>query len=354
MKRIPQLDGLRGIAVLMVFVYHAFHVNHAARGVDLFFVLSGYLITGILIRSKEAQPVGSYFGKFYLRRAKRILPAYLGFLVFLTLAFTVPWHKVWYWYAFFGANIAAAFGKTPINSMDPLWSLAVEEQFYFLWPLVVLLCSRKTLRNIALGIIVLSPILRAVCTPFASDFSVIYCLTPFRVDMLACGAFIAVSEIEDAGWVQRHARTAFYAILGVGALLAVLTRVPGFRITANSMLFNSIGYSLIAIGFGATLLWSLTLRSGWVYGILTSHPLRFMGLISYTFYLYQLPILEKVGARVHSEWAVSALGFAITAVFSTASWYLFESPILRLRAPEKRPPARAGHPEAEPASPKIA
>lgn len=354
MKRIPQLDGLRGIAVLMVFVYHAFHVSHAARGVDLFFVLSGYLITGILLRSKEAQSTGGYFGRFYLRRARRILPAYVGFLVFVTLAFTVPWHKVWYWYAFFGANIAAAFGKTPIGSMDPLWSLAVEEQFYFLWPLVVLLCSRRTLRNIALGIIVLSPILRAVVTPFTSDFSIIYCLTPFRIDMLACGAFIAVSEIEDAGWVRRHGRAAFYTILGVVAALAALTRVPGFRIIANTVLFNSIGYTLIAVGFGATMLWSLTLSRGPVYWVLTSRPLRFMGLISYTFYLYQLPFLEKIGERIHGELAVAAVGFVATAVFSTLSWYCFEAPILRGRSRETRKPAASAPAEGEPASSEIA
>jgi peptidoglycan/LPS O-acetylase OafA/YrhL len=351
MKRIPQLDGLRGIAVLMVFAYHAFHINHAARGVDLFFVLSGYLITGILIRAKEAQPAGGYFAKFYLRRARRILPAYVGFLIFLTLAFTIPWHQVWYWYVFFSANIAAAFGKTPISSMDPLWSLAVEEQFYFLWPLVVLLCSRKTLRNVALGIILISPILRAAFTPFTSDFSVIYCLTPFRIDMLACGAFIAVSEIEDAGWIKRNARAALYTLFAAGALLALLTRVPGFRITANTMLFNSIGYSLIAIGFGAALLWSLTLRGGFVYRVLTSHPLRFMGLISYTFYLYQLPILEKVGEHLRSEWAVSALGFAITAVFSTLSWYFFESPILRAYGSRKHGSAQITSGKTESASP---
>jgi peptidoglycan/LPS O-acetylase OafA/YrhL len=329
MKRIPQLDGLRGIAVLMVFVYHAFQISHAARGVDLFFVLSGYLITGILLRSKEKRAAEGYWWRFYSRRIKRILPAYAGFLLFLTVVFTVPWGRVWYWYAFFGANVASAFGKTPLRAMGPLWSLAVEEQFYFLWPLVVLLCSRKMLRRVAVALIVLPPVLRAAFTSFFSDYSPIYCLTPFRVDMLAVGAFIAISEMEDAGWLERNRRTALFTIIGSGVALALLSRLPGFRITANSLLFNSIGYSLIVVAFGAVLAWSLTLRGGPVYGLLTLRPLRYMGLISYTFYLYQLPILEKMGERVHSQLAVAALGFVLTAAFSAVSWRFFESRILK-------------------------
>ena len=349
MKRIPQLDGLRGIAVLMVFVYHAFQINHAARGVDLFFVLSGYLITGILVRLKEKK-AGGYWWPFYFRRMKRILPPYLGFLIFLTLAFSVPWRQVWYWYAFFGANIASAFGKTPLRSMGPLWSLAVEEQFYFVWPLVVLVCSRKVLRNVALGIMVLCPLLRVAFTPLFSDYSPIYCLTPFRADMLAVGAFIAISEIQDPGWVKRNGRSALLVLIGSALTLAALTRVPGFRITTNNLLFNGVGYSLIAIGFGATLLWSLTLSKGVVYGFLSWGPLRYMGLISYTFYLYQLPILEKIGDRVHSQLLVAGMGFAVTAAFSALSWHFFEARILRMGKEERRRPESLPAPKPQAAS----
>jgi len=89
MKRVPQLDGLRGIAVLMVFAYHALHVPLFWSGVDLFFVLSGYLITGVLLRLKEKQETEGYFKPFYFRRFKRIAPPYLGFMVFLDLVLRV-------------------------------------------------------------------------------------------------------------------------------------------------------------------------------------------------------------------------------------------------------------------------
>jgi peptidoglycan/LPS O-acetylase OafA/YrhL len=102
MKRIPQLDGLRGIAILMVFLYHALHVPIFWSGVDLFFILSGYLITGILLRLKEQQAAegghGGWWRSFYVRRACRILPPYVVFLGIVSLFFRVPWLHIWFWY----------------------------------------------------------------------------------------------------------------------------------------------------------------------------------------------------------------------------------------------------------------
>src|SRR5215813_4892149 len=105
MKRIPQLDGLRGIAILIVFLNHALHVPTFWSGVDLFFILSGYLITGILLRLKEWQAAeggrGGWWRSFYVRRACRILPPYVSFLGIVGLFFSVPWSHIWFWYAFF-------------------------------------------------------------------------------------------------------------------------------------------------------------------------------------------------------------------------------------------------------------
>src|ERR1700722_20002721 len=217
MKRISQLDGLRGIAILMVFLYHALFVPLLWSGVDLFFVLSGYLITGILLRLKERTDTGdasiSFFAPFYLRRAYRILPPYLVFLLMASLFFPIPWRHVWFWYAFFAANVANALHQTSV-AMVPLWSLAVEEQFYFVWPWVVRRTNWRTLKYTALGIIVAAPVLRAFCTLFLSSNAPIYTLTPFRADLLACGAFIAVSEAEDPLWIRSRRRLAGICALG--------------------------------------------------------------------------------------------------------------------------------------------
>jgi peptidoglycan/LPS O-acetylase OafA/YrhL len=180
MKRIPQLDGLRGIAILMVFLFHALQVPVFWSGVDLFFILSGYLITGILLRLKVQGDNGGTCVSFYVRRACRILPPFIGFLAMATLFFHVNWTHVWYWYVFFDANLASATHHNAVRAMVPFWSLAVDEQFYFIWPWVVLFASQKTLKKITAGVIVIAPVLRAICTPVFSSHWPVYSLTPNR------------------------------------------------------------------------------------------------------------------------------------------------------------------------------
>jgi len=329
MRRISQLDGLRGIAVLLVFVYHALHVPLCWAGVDLFFVLSGYLITGILLHLKETRSAGGYWRPFYARRLRRIVPPYLGFIAVVSLFFAVPWRNIWYWYCFGIANIAGAFGKDIFRPFVPLWSLAAEEQFYLVWPLVVLLASPRILKRIAIGIIVGAPLLRMLFTPVFSKHTPIYCLTPFRADLLACGALIAVCGAPDPQWNLRRRRAAAYTFVAAGSVLLGLSVLHRFRLTANSVLFNGLAYSLIVAIFGSALIQTLTLTKGPLHALLTARPLRFMGTISYTFYLYQAPVIQKIGTRGHSPLATATAAFAVTGLISAVSWRFFESPILK-------------------------
>jgi peptidoglycan/LPS O-acetylase OafA/YrhL len=332
MKRIPQLDGLRGVAVLLVFVYHAWKVPLLWSGVDLFFVLSGYLITGILLDLKEKRATKGYARTFYLRRVRRIIPPYAGFMLFLIFFVPVPWRQVWYWYAFFAGNLATTFGHVDLRALVPLWSLGVEEQFYLLWPWIVLACSRRSLRRVALGIVIAAPILRAIFTPLIHDHEFIASLTPFRADLLAAGAWIAIVSGEDSSpqksWVQRHRQSSLFAFWGGLILLAGLSARHSFRQTANSYSFNILGYSLIVLTFAAALVQCLAMRDGFVYRLLTSRPLRFMGMISYTFYLYQVPLLDIAARHMHSRTLSILLAFVVTGIVATLSWYLIESPIL--------------------------
>jgi peptidoglycan/LPS O-acetylase OafA/YrhL len=334
MQRKLQLDGLRGMAVLMVFFWHAFWVPLLWFGVDLFFVLSGYLITGILIRMKEQHDsTGAALKSFYSRRACRILPAFLLFLFVITAVFHIQWSHLWYWFAFFDANFAFAFRKVEesgggIFGLAPLWSLAVEEQFYFVWPLVVFLCSGKTLKRVALGIIVVAPLLRAICTPFL-PYEFIYALTPFRMDTLAFGAAIAILEHEDPAFVYSRHRLAAICAIGTFILLGPLSSLPAFRRTTDTLLFNTLGYSLLGVLFGATVLYALGLHRGFGHAILTLRPLRYMGQISYTFYLYHLGVLVLIREHFHSSILVALLAFGITGAIAAISWPFFESPILR-------------------------
>lgn len=313
----------------MVFLFHAFNFRALWMGVDLFFVLSGYLITGILLRLKERRATGGYWRPFYFRRILRILPPYLGFLLVLSISIKVPWGQIWYWYAFFGANLPTGL-RIAIPAMIPLWSLALEEQFYFVWPGVVLLCSIGTLRKIACLVILVVPILRALCTPLFSNPEPIYNFTPFRVDLLACGAFIAIAEIEDAGWILRKRRLAWYGLIGAGTLLPVLSLLKGFRAGANTVFFNSLGYSLVVVLMGSLLVVALNLRKGIAHRILASGPLTYMGVISYTFYLYGVLVLQKIGEHIHSRAVVALVAFILTGTLAAFSWSFLESPILRL------------------------
>jgi peptidoglycan/LPS O-acetylase OafA/YrhL len=339
MRRILQLDGLRGLAVLMVFATHAFGVPLLWLGVDLFFVLSGYLITKILLRLKEQRldaSGSSYWSVFYLRRAQRILLPYLIFLACMEFL-GVHWLPAWYWYSLFITNIGAAFHKLGSQMLDPLWSLAVEEQFYLLWPLLVLLCSPKRLRWIALSIILASPLLRAFATPFFSDHFPIYCLTIFRGDVLAVGAWIAIAEHEDIGFAHAQQRTAALVAVVTAGIFATLSIYPEFRTAANSIPFNSLAYSLSAIFFGGVVVYSLAISSGPTHALLTFRPLRYLGRVSYTFYLWHVAVLILLERYLQSYWLTPIAAFAATFVLAAFSWKYIESPILNWRRGSKAP-----------------
>ncbi len=318
----------------MVFANHAFHASLMWMGVDLFFVLSGYLITNVLLQLKENRAVGgNYWGTFYLRRVRRIVPPYVAFLLFSGLLFPIQWIHTWYWYVFPGANFPLAFGMTMVAAMAPLWSLAVEEQFYLLWPWFVLATSKEALRRLAIAIVLLSPILRAVCTPLFSTHFPIYSLTIFRADTLAMGAAVALSS----NFSSRYRVAALWSFLLAGGALVLFSFFPSFRTGANSIFFNALGYSLSAILFGSALVYTLGASSGFVHRTLTMRPLRYLGLISYTFYLYHEAVILKIGEHTHSRMGIASAAFGVTTAIAAVSWHLMEAPLLRNAIPRYSP-----------------
>jgi peptidoglycan/LPS O-acetylase OafA/YrhL len=341
MRRVLQLDGLRGVAILMVFLYHSLGVPLFWSGVDLFFVMSGYLITGILLRLKDREkwanaPSGAaYWRDFYSRRARRILPPYLLFLLMVGLFFKIPWSQVWYWYAFFGANIASAMNRVPEVALVPLWSLAVEEQFYLVWPLVVLIASTRALKTIAITVIVAAPVLRAVCTPLFHSHWPIYALPFFRADTLAWGALIAVSEYGRPSWLSLNRPYAWMSAVAAGSILGALSAFPSFRLSVNSIPFNTLAYTLIGVACASVLIYILGAQDGFVHWMLTRGALRYLGKVSYTFYLYHFGVLRLVQQSIHARGLATAVAFLITMAIAAASWEFLESPILN-RAPKAK------------------
>jgi peptidoglycan/LPS O-acetylase OafA/YrhL len=331
MRHIPQLDGLRAAAILMVFANHAAHVPLLWVGVDLFFVLSGYLITGILLRLKQQYAAG-YFRPFYLRRARRILPPYILFLIIAACIFSIRW-TAGLWCVLFSANIGLALGKISASVLAPLWSLAVEEQFYLIWPWVVLLCDIRTLKRIAFFVVVASPLLRAAATPFFHTHFPIYFLSAFRADALCAGALVAVVQTEPSTWADFSCKRPVAAVSGICALCFLfLTPLPSFHTESNSVLFNSLGYSLIAWFFCGVLLLTLTLTRGAVLATLEWRPIRYLGRISYSFYLWHWAILLLLSQRIHSIPLLALSGFTLTVAIASISWHFIESPLLSARS----------------------
>jgi peptidoglycan/LPS O-acetylase OafA/YrhL len=323
--RIGQLDGIRAVAIVAVFLAHTASVGMLWMGVDLFFILSGFLITGILINAKS-RSLGSYFGHFYERRARRILPPYLLLLLVSSLLFGIGWARHWYLYIFL-MNMLAPYGVDHLRSLNVLWSLAVEEQFYLFWPFVVYMLPEEGIAWAAGTFVVAAPILRAVCTPYFPTAEGIQFLTPFRMDTLALGALLAIA------WRHHRDKITKYGVYGpvLTVLAFVAWRViakldPGFSAEQNTRLSNVLTFEFALIMCGGVIVWAL---SGSHVGVLTWAPVRYIGRISYTLYLIHEAPLALLRPVIHSRLVVGLLAAVLTLGYAALSWHFYEQPILQ-------------------------
>lgn len=348
-KRMPGLDGVRGLAVLAVLAFHVTselpqsNILHQFfswgwMGVDLFFALSGFLITGILL---DTVGKAGYFRTFYLRRLLRIWPAYLALLAILTLvAIAITWldpenrnasrflsAAPWYW--LHATNLLTA--RTPLFSATPLgtghfWSLAVEEQFYLLWPLVILALGNKPKRVvIAAAIIIgLAPITRLLLLHRGVDTLSLYVLMPTRSDSLAWGALVLGFAVLDRGLIRRAAPI----LMAVGAIaLTVLTIRLGVPHNLSPS-FVLAGYSFAGMTSAGIVAYASTGGDSWM----NSAALKLAGKYSYAIYLWHVPILY---ALKHVEGLPLPIVAVATVVLTVAaarlSWAFVERPALSLR-----------------------
>lgn len=322
-ERIGQLDGVRAVAIAMVFLNHLLRVKLMWAGVDLFFILSGFLITGILLGAKERR-IGDYFGHFYGRRVRRILPPYLLLLLWTPVFFGVGWLRFGYMYVGL-MNLLGPLGMPHPMGFDVLWSLAVEEQFYLFWPFVIFFLSERAVAGVAGVLMVVAPVLRHIGTPASYGFEGVYMLTPFRMDLLAAGALIAIA------WRRRRDLIERWGVYGpvltaaaVGAMLW-LARRPGFTITANTPFARVWIYELTLLASAGVVLWALggrgvgVLKVGWV---------RYVGRISYSFYLVHSMVQVVLLEGLRNRWVVAGLTLAISLGYAAVSWRWLETPIL--------------------------
>jgi len=301
--RIPELDGIRAIAIWMVLLLHVFYgfknppgaldflpgpisqiLGHGWLGVDLFFLLSGFLITGILLDTKEHP---NYFRNFYLRRVLRIMPLYFT-LVFIWACLYRGYRRYFLLSTVFGANLAPLFHIHAPHGPDVLWSLAVEEHFYLLWPAIVFLVSRRKLLLLCFVILAGSPILRGFCASQGMNPELIYNLSWFRFDGLAGGAVIAI-------WARSHyvtTKTAARLAVALLSVLILMTLVGAHFGLLGTKTVAAVGlrYTQAYLGFGALFLLVFVHRGTKWTSLLRGRFMQLSGALSYCLYLIHLSL----------------------------------------------------------------
>lgn len=331
-NRIPELDGLRAVAIAAVFLHHALHLPLMWAGVDVFFVLSGFLITGILLDAKAHAK--NYFRHFYARRVRRILPAYWVALLLLSVLFGWAWLHRWYWFVFFATNIGETIRRSDF-SLQPLWSLAVEEQFYLVWPLVVLLAGPRKLRWIAVAGIVIAPVLRFVCTPLFPNHFAVYFLTPFRMDLLCAGALLVMLWREQRDTFQRIANWWWMPAALAMAVLFWVNRYPAWHTQSNTRQAN-VGILFLTLVIACALLAGALRGRGWLCALLRMPPVRYIGVISYSMYLVHAGAIELGRRWFGQSWRMVIVAAALTIAYASVAWFGWERRILQHYGAKRR------------------
>jgi peptidoglycan/LPS O-acetylase OafA/YrhL len=328
--RIYRLDGVRAIAIALVVAHHFDFLPLGWTGVHLFFVLSGMLITGILRQSRDER---GYWCPFYLKRATRILPPMLIAILSAAAYFSIPWRKVGLYYIFFAANFAETLYRGESKTLAVMWSLAVEEQFYFLWPFAVRFLNRRQLIRLLIVILAVEPIGRALATPSFSTSWPIFFLTPFQLDGLAAGCLLSLifESATATDWLRLRCVKLLFMSLFVFSVFSLL---PRFHRADNSILFNSLGYSLV-VAIAACFIAFILLRPDNVASrILSSSGIVFVGMISYGIYLFHPLVMELAGELLktvgfYHQRTMAPVTIAAIVAISWLSFRFYEQPIIR-------------------------
>jgi peptidoglycan/LPS O-acetylase OafA/YrhL len=365
----PALDGLRAVAVLLVFAYHYLPgaLNWGWVGVDMFLVLSGFLITGILFDSVDRP---HRFRIFYIRRTLRIFPLYYLVLLAPVLSWPVfrwAWHPAdWMWPAYLGNYIRFFWSAdylqngSPFESLqslrvpwlrlsfDHLWSLSVEEQFYLLWPLVIFTFrGRVLLRNLCLAGVVAAPLLRwaslHVFSPRLIELGLLYHATPLRADTLLLGGALALAirgaerqRILSLGWPLVTGALVIFAVFQTMVYLRTGQAASIDRFQQRSVL----GFSVVALLAAGVVLLTID-ENNVLYRLCNRHWLRVLGQRSYGFYVFhlllftvwqRLAIALMFGHRRYTMEGTAIVAMVGTLLLTLASFHWLEAPLLRLKA----------------------
>jgi peptidoglycan/LPS O-acetylase OafA/YrhL len=382
--RIGALDGLRGIAILAVIAFHTDVLFGGAYGqpgsrlfsrvigagwlgVDLFFVLSGFLITTILLERKAAEGAGRFFSHFYARRALRIFPLYYGFLLLyfgvlrswpaIDSGYALTARDTWSFFLFFYNN-RSALHDFAVPNLHMYWTLCIEEQFYLVWPLLVWSLPARTLQRTCVGLALLVLVFRLVAVQLPHGFPFAAFATPGRLDGLALGSLVALLRQNPRQWdgVSRWSGRLLVllglAALGIGLSQGHFYSGLDFRlehppVPHDSRIVQTWGLTGVVWFFAALLVFVLAGRSRPAVRLgrlLSWSPLRSIGFFSYAMYMFHRVIfhlldyyvVQKLPAYAEAQAVVAKL-FAILVLAALSygvariSYVVWERPFLRLR-----------------------
>ncbi len=390
-RKFQSLDGLRAIAIIIVFLHHMqYHipplnlpavvlrayVSQGWMGVDLFFVLSGFLITGILLDTREAT---NYFQGFYLRRVLRIFPLYYLVLIAvivagilinnpaLTTKLPLPQDR-WLYFCYLTNWLAlwkGYWGPQYVNYLAHFWSLAVEEQFYLVWPLVIWLVPPRAISRIAVSLALLSAMIRLLWVAHTGPQMAIAFATVTRMDALFIGVLGATLFRDPERMLAIRKWLPWIASLGVGSFFMAFSALIFFPRRAALLLYGPTplphdlgdealmlaqcgGYTLLAVGFGALVLLAACTEaeSRWMQRLLKSPLLAPIGVYSYGIYVFHVPILGAAQLFIYprifrsmrtpmdavlKEGVYFVVLAAVTFLISAFSYEFFEKKILRFK-----------------------
>ncbi len=337
MSRIPSLDGLRAVSIGLVLVQHlsgtaGFPIQDPRSlmalgdvgylGVRTFFVISGFLITTLLLKEHEKTGTVS-LGDFYVRRAFRIFPAMYAFVLVMLVVGALGAFRYLEHDAFHALTYTMNYHYQRSWELGHLWSLSVEEQFYLLWPALMLLAGPRWIGHVAGGMILLAPVMRVLAwyfAPFRDD--VIMEAYPCVMDAIAAGSLLAVirPRLDAVAWYQRFLRSPLFLAVPVAVGLLNLEWRVGFDYT--------LGITLQVIGIAVVVDRLTRVAGDPVHRLLNSRVMIWLGTLSYSLYLWQEPFLNPKGKGDINGWPINlVLAFAC----ALASYHLVEKPFSSLR-----------------------